>query len=213
MSDPAVVDLGRSRVLVGTCSWTDPTLVKETAWYPKRSMSAAERLAYYAGQFSLVEADATYYRPPSRELARSWVERSPEHFSFDVKAYGLLTGHPVDPVTLWPDMKDVLVGGAGKARVYAHDLPPEALDEAWRRFVDALAPLVAAGRLGAVLLQYPPWFGPKRANREELARLTERLGGIPGCVEFRTPAWLSGDERARTLMLLRDLGLAMVVVD
>ena len=56
----------RNRVLVGTCSWTDKTLVKDTSWYPKKSMSAADRLAFYASQFSIAEADSTYYFPPRR---------------------------------------------------------------------------------------------------------------------------------------------------
>jgi uncharacterized protein YecE (DUF72 family) len=200
--------------MVGTCSWTDPTLTKQTTWYPKRSMSAAERLRYYAGQFPLVEVDATYYRPPSRELARSWAERVPERFCFDIKAYGLLTGHPVGPATLWPDIRRELSGdAAGKRRVYAHHLPAEARQEVWARFIDALAPLREGGHLGAVLFQYPPWFVPGRSNRDELARLPEHLNGAQAAVELRSPRWWGDDERQRTLALLRSLGLAAVVVD
>jgi uncharacterized protein YecE (DUF72 family) len=177
-------------------------------------MSAAERLRYYAGQFPLVEADVTYYRPLSRELARSWAERVPDGFCFDIKAYGLLTGHPVAPGTLWPDIRQELAGdAAGKRRVYAHHLSPDALEEVWARFVDALAPLRPGGHLGAVLFQYPPWFVPKRSNRDELARLPERLGGTQACVELRSPKWWGPDECPRTLDLLRGLGLATVVVD
>ena len=54
---------------------------------------------------------------------------------------------------------------------------------------------------------------PKRSNRDELARLPERLSGTPACVEFRSPGWLNEDDRGRTLDLLRELGLALVVVD
>jgi hypothetical protein len=43
-----VLEISGSRVLVGTCSWTDRTLVNESDWYPRRSMTAAERLAFYA---------------------------------------------------------------------------------------------------------------------------------------------------------------------
>jgi uncharacterized protein YecE (DUF72 family) len=177
-------------------------------------MSAADRLRYYAGQFPLVEADVTYYRPPTRELARSWAERVPDGFCFDIKAYGLLTGHPVDPAGLWPDIRDELAAdAAGKRRVYLHHLPPDALEEVWARFVDALSPLRDGGHLGAVLFQYPPWFVPRRSNRDELACLPERLGGTRACIELRSPKWWEEDERQRTLGLLRDLGLAAVVVD
>src|SRR5262249_15370113 len=79
---------------VGTCSWTDKTLVNEATWYPKKSMSAAERLAYYAARFPAVEADSTYYRPPSEQLTSGWAERTPPGFRMNVKAYSLMTGHP-----------------------------------------------------------------------------------------------------------------------
>src|SRR5947209_16597238 len=99
-----VIEIGSGRVLVGTCSWTDRTLVNESDWYPRRSMTAAERLAYYASQFPVVEADSTYYYPPTPEMSASWVERTPEGFTMNVKAYSLLTWHPTFPQSLWPDL-------------------------------------------------------------------------------------------------------------
>ncbi len=96
-----VLRVGDALVRAGTCSWTDPTLVKGTDWYPKKSMSAAERLAFYAAHFPVVEADSTYYRPPSRSLAEGWVERTPDGFTMDVKAWSLLTGHPTKKEALW----------------------------------------------------------------------------------------------------------------
>lgn len=206
--------VGKAEVRVGTCSWTDKTLVKDTDWYPKRSMTAAERLRFYAERFPIVEADSTYYRPPSRDLTGGWAERTPAGFVMNVKAYSLMTGHPTKPDTLWPDLRDELSDdAAGKRNVYPHHLPDEAVDEVWRRFVDGVRPLVEADRLGAVLLQYPPWFTPKRANRDELARARERLGDLPVCVELRSPRWLSRDDRDRTLGWLADHDLALVVVD
>ena len=67
--------------------------------------------------------------------------------------------------------------------------------------------------MGAVLLQYPQWFTPKRANRDELARARERLGDLPVCVEFRSPRWFGPDDRDRTFRWLSDHDLAYVVVD
>ncbi len=52
-------------VLTGTCSWTDPTLIACGRFYPRASMSPAERLRFYASQFPIVEVDSTYYAPPS----------------------------------------------------------------------------------------------------------------------------------------------------
>jgi uncharacterized protein YecE (DUF72 family) len=177
-------------------------------------MSAAERLAYYSSRFAVVEADNTYYGPPSRQLAEGWAERTPDGFRMNVKAYSLMTGHPTKPDSLWRDIAEALEPeSAGKRNVYPHHLPAEAVDEVWARFADALEPLRAAGRLGSVLLQYPPWFTPKRANRDELARARERLDGLPACVEFRSPLWFGRDDIDRTLGWLADHDLALVNVD
>src|SRR3954466_15311210 len=99
-------ELRGAHVLAGTCSWTDPTLVKETDWYPRKSMSAAERLAFYSAHFPIAEADSTSYFPPGPDLARTWAERTPDGFTMNVKAYSLLTGHPTRPNSLWEDMRE-----------------------------------------------------------------------------------------------------------
>ncbi|MGI8751229.1 MAG: DUF72 domain-containing protein [Acidimicrobiales bacterium] len=205
----------RDRVLVGTCSWTDKTLVRDTAWYPKKSMSAAERLAFYASQFPIAEADSTYYFPPSPELTRGWAERTPEAFTMNVKAYSLLTGHPTRPNSLWPDVREAIKPEfADKRNVYASHLDDDASEEAWYRFEAALRPLRESGKLGSVLMQYPEWFTAKKANRAELATIRERWVDLPVCVEFRSPTWLAApQDRDRTLETLRDLELALVVVD
>jgi uncharacterized protein YecE (DUF72 family) len=203
-----------SRILVGTCSWTDKTLVQDTDWYPRKSMTAEQRLKYYAERFPIVEADSTYYFPPSPQLTRRWAQRTPADFTMNVKAYSLLTGHPTQPRSLWRDLRDELPPDvAAKRTLYATHLDPDALDEVWARFVDALEPLRTANKLGAVLLQYPSWFVPKRENREELARARERLAGMRVCVELRAPSWFQRRDRDRTLALLRDLDAALVVVD
>jgi uncharacterized protein YecE (DUF72 family) len=210
------LQIGEHRVLTGSCSWTDPTLVRESDWYPRKTMSAEDRLRFYAARFPLTEIDSTYYAPPSEDQARLWSERTPEGFRFDVKAYSLLTGHPTRPQSLWSDLRQELSEEVREKRnLYAKHLTPEALQEAWRRFGAALTPLQESGRLGAVLFQYPPWFGPRKDNRREIEALPERLGGeLRICVEFRSPAWLAEErDRRRTLDLLRECGLSMVCLD
>jgi uncharacterized protein YecE (DUF72 family) len=209
-----VLERKGARVLVGTCSWTDTTLTDETDWYPKRSMSAAERLAFYSARYPIAEADSTYYFPPRPELTKGWVERTPRGFTMNVKAYSLFTGHPTKIDSLWRDVRDDLPPDvAAKRNVYLHHLDEFAVDEAWKRFVAALRPLDSAGKLGAVLMQYPKWFTPKRDNRAVIEDMRTHMGDLPLCVEFRAPGWLAPDDRDRTLALLRDLGLALVVVD
>jgi uncharacterized protein YecE (DUF72 family) len=208
------IDLGGSRVLVGTCSWTDATLVKETDWYPRKTMTAAQRLAYYASRFPIVEVDSTYYFPPTPELAATWVERTPPGFTMNIKAWSLLTGHPTFHHSLWPDMQSAVpVEHRDKRRLYSHYLPADALDEAWDRFHHSLLPLQRAGRLGAVLLQYPRWFGPKEENRQALRDAVRHLPGLRLCVEFRHARWLEGGDCEPTLELLEQLGVSFVCVD
>lgn len=209
-----ILELGRARVFVGTCSWSDATLVKETDWYPKRSMTAAARLAYYAARFPVVETDSTYYFPPTPEVAAGWVARTPPGFRMDVKAWSLLTGHPTFPHSLWPDLAgEVPPELRDRRSLYAKHLAPDVLEEAWARFRHALLPLHRAGKLGTVLLQYPRWFGPKEANRAELAEARRRLPDLQLCVEFRNGRWLAAEECETTLELLESLGLAYVCVD
>lgn len=177
-------------------------------------MTAAERLAYYASQFPIVEVDSTYYFPPTPELSQTWVDRTPEGFTMNIKAWSLLTGHPTFQHSLWEDMQPAVpVEHRDKRRLYAHYLPPDALDEAFDRFHHALLPLHRAGRLGAVLLQYPRWFGPKTENRQLLRDTVARLPDLRLCVEFRHARWLEGGDCEPTLELLEELGVSFVCVD
>jgi uncharacterized protein YecE (DUF72 family) len=209
------IDLGGHRVLTGSCSWTDKTLVEHGDWYPHRTMSAEERLRFYASQFPLTEIDSTYYAPPSEQQTKLWAKRTPDGFRFDVKAYSLLTGHPTRPASLWKDIREQLAAEAeGKRNIYAHHLDGETLDEAWRRFDSALRPLHDSGRLGAVLFQYPPWFVPRKDNRAQIEALRQRLPDYRLSVEFRSPMWLSEHrDRERTCRLLSEHELILVGLD
>jgi uncharacterized protein YecE (DUF72 family) len=207
--------MSERQIRVGTCGWTDPTLIKAGTFYPPGASSAEDRLRFYADHYPIVEVDSTYYAPVREQQAGLWVDRTPAGFVFNVKAFSLLTGHPTMTKALWKDLREALPADQrDKARVYADKLPPEIVDEAWKRFADALLPLDSAGKLGAVLFQYPEWFTPRRSNREELAKLRERLPGYEVCVEFRNAMWLAEPEdRDRTLGLLREHELPLVNLD
>ena len=209
--------MARSRqpeIRVGTASWTDPTLIKEADWYPKRSMSAEERLRFYASIFTAVEVDATYYHPPTEALAALWVDRTPQDFRFDIKAYALLTQHPAQPKSVWPEIAEQIAPEHADAKsVYLKHLPDAAQDETFERFREALMPLHSAGKLGAVFFQFPQWFTNRRDNREYLDTLPARLPDYQIAVEFRHASWLDGDSAAKTLGQLERLGLAYTCVD
>ncbi|GAA2333410.1 DUF72 domain-containing protein [Streptomyces kunmingensis] len=186
-------------IFVGTCSWTDPALVR-SGWYPAGHRDAEGRLRYYAGRFPVVEADASYYALPQARVSWMWAQRTPDGFTFDVKAFSLLTGHPT------------------RAAVMPGGLPPDAedsgvLDEVWARFTEGIAPLRDAGRLGSVLFQFPPWLRPGARAERVLAQTARRTAGWPVAVEFRHPGWWRAGQAELTCARLADLGMAAVAVD
>ncbi|HYW31267.1 MAG TPA: TIGR03915 family putative DNA repair protein [Gemmatimonas sp.] len=201
-------------VLVGTASWTDPTILARGVFYPDTASTPEARLRYYASRFPLVEVDATYYAMPSRATAAAWASRSPDGFVFDIKAFALMTGHAAETKRL-PDWlrRQLPPSLAGATRVYAKDLPVPLVDEVWTRFMSALAPLRDANKLGPVLLQFPAWFEPSRANADVLRAARQRLGDAAAAVEFRNPAWMTGRVMVRTCALLEQLRFTYVVVD
>src|SRR5665647_2400300 len=119
-----------ARILVGTCSWTDPTLIASGRFYPPGVTNAEARLRYYAEQFPIVEVDSTYYAPPSARNSELWAARTPEGFVFNVKAYALLTGHParVERLPAW--LREALPAVAlAKKNAYRNDVGEDAVEK------------------------------------------------------------------------------------
>lgn len=203
-----------ANVLIGTSSWSDRGLTQDSDWYPRRTMRAAERIAFYARRFGITEMETTYRFPPTPEVTAQWAARTPDGFQFDVQAWSLLTGQPTMPASLWNDLAtEVRNDRRDRPKLYATHLSDGAVDECWRRFLHALAPLVSTGRLGTIILRFPRWFVPRDRTREELAKVRSRLGDLPGAVEFACPDWVTPDECERTLSLLEEHDLGFVCVD
>ena len=195
-------------VRIGTCSWADEALVKH--FYPRGVRSGEERLRYYAERFTTVEIDSTYYRLPERELVERWAERTPDGFVFHVKAFGMMTRHPVKLETLPPDLQDEAEPDE-RGRV---DRPSRELRGAvFARFRDALEPFRAAGKLGGILFQFPPYVVPKPRSFEYLEWAREQLGADEMLVEFRHRSWYEDEASAETLAFLERIGAGHVVVD
>ncbi|MDN3022027.1 DUF72 domain-containing protein [Streptomyces sp. S.PB5] len=186
-------------IRVGTCSWTDRALTG-SGWYPPGRRDAEGRLRHYAGRFPVVEVDSSYYALPSPRTSLLWAERTPPGFVFDVKAFSLLTGHPTRGST----MPGGLPADPGDAKV---------LNAVWRRFAEGIEPLRAAGRLGSVLFQFPPWFRPGQRAGAFLRECAARTAGWPVAVEFRHPGWWRSEWADVTCALLARYGMAAVAVD
>jgi uncharacterized protein YecE (DUF72 family) len=201
-------------IRVGICGWTEPTLIKEGTFYPQKVKTPEERLRFYAEQFPLVEVDSTYYSVPSERNAVLWLERTPKEFTFNVKAYSLLTNHPTRPDRMPKDLREMLPPDqAEKRNVYRDKLPAEVVDESWNRFQDALMPLHSAGKLGSVLFQFPQWFVISRQNKAYIVDSAERLKDYRMAVEFRNKTWLSDRNMDETLAFLEEHDLPLVCVD
>jgi uncharacterized protein YecE (DUF72 family) len=200
------------QVEVGTASWTDKTLI-ESGWYPPEASTPEKRLRYYARQFPLVEVDATYYSLPSRQNATAWASRTPARFTFNVKAFSLFTHHPTRVAALPADLRQAAAGETGKERVYLRDVDPGVADEAWDRFLAALDPLRDAGKLGAILLQFPPWFPISRARKDYIVSCAQRVAPRQVCIEFRNRTWMTPDNQEETLSFLSSHRLPYVCVD
>src|SRR5690349_5539738 len=199
------------QIRVGTASWTDRTLIA-SGWYPPEADSPEKRLRFYARQFPLVEVDATYYALPAEQTATAWAARTPAGFTFNVKAFSLFTQHPTPVKALPADLRDA-AAKTGKSRVYLKDVDNELTGQAWDRFLAALEPLREAGKLGAILLQFPPWFPISRANKDYIAACAERVAPRRVAVEFRNRTWMSPDNQNETLEFLSSRRLPYVCVD
>jgi uncharacterized protein YecE (DUF72 family) len=200
-----------SAILTGTASWADKAVI-ESGWYPATVKSAENRLQYYAAHFPVVEIDSTYYALPAERNAQLWAERTPPDFVFDVKAFRLFTGHHLHPKVLPKDIREAL-GPVAKANLYPRDIPDEITRELWNRFRLALEPLKLAGKLGAILFQFAPWFVYGKANLNHIQNCREMLEDHRLAVEFRNKSWLDEKHRDRVLAFEREYELVHVIVD
>ena len=189
-------------IRVGTCSWADDSFVK--AYYPPD----VDRLRYYAERFDVVEANSTYYRMPDEALVARWADKLPDGFVMHVKAFGLMTRHPVKVGALPEDLRaEVPVDDRGRV-----DRPPaDVRAEVFRRFVTALEPLREAGKLGGILMQMAPYVVPKQSSYDYLAWARDQLGNHTMLVELRHKSWF--EQAEETLGFLEGNGMTYVTVD
>ncbi len=201
-------------VLCGIAGWADRSLIDSKLFYPLSVKASAERLAFYATRFPLVEVDSTYYGIPKPETVTAWAAQTPDSFTFDVKSFALFTNHPTGALNLPPDVRaDVPAALRDKRNLYLEQLPDDLVDECWERFRAALEPLRVTGKLSAVFFQFPPWFLPSSRSLAYVEQCQERMHGFQVAVEFRRPEWLDARHLDGTVAFLRSRDIPYVAVD
>lgn len=200
-----------SNLRIGTSGWNYPT--GRGSWngifYPAalrrggRRGAAKEKfdeLAYYAEHFDTVEINTTFYGQPKPEVAKGWADRTPRGFEFSLKLYQKFTH---------PSMYEKATG-KGDASTAVSGVPrlddPEI--DAFRRGIE---PLANAGKIGALLAQFPPSFKQSPQSQAYLDALLARFHDYPVAVELRHRSW--SDDFASTLSLLNARGAALTQID
>jgi uncharacterized protein YecE (DUF72 family) len=193
------------RILSGTASWSDPGFVAD--WYPPR-LPASRQLWYYAEHFNLVEVNSTFYRIPEARTVQRWSEQTPEGFKFDLKLHRSLSRHSTKLEMLPPKLRVKAPSEKGKVRISA------GLEKALiKEFLRGIEPLIEDRKLGALLLQLSPAFGPRHHELDELDSLVEQLSDYNLAIELRNAGWVSPERLTQTRKYFSRRHLIWVMVD
>jgi uncharacterized protein YecE (DUF72 family) len=193
-------------IVVGTSSWADPGFVEE--WYPQ-GLPARDRLAYYAERFEGVEVNSTFYAVPSADTVARWAEQTPDGFTFDVKLHRLLSRHSAPLNSLPKDLRRRAETTAKGRVVLKRRLENAMID----RTLEAVQPLLDAGKLASFLLQLSPGFASRSHELDELAPLVERLHPHPVAIELRRRSWVKDARAEETLKWMEAHGAVWVCSD
>jgi uncharacterized protein YecE (DUF72 family) len=195
---------------IGTSGWNYPT--GEGTWnglfYPrsrsKRAGTAGfDELRFYAERFDTVEVNSTFYGQPRADVTAGWVSRTPPDFEFSLKLYQKFT----HPQMFREAALKRAPGAEGPLLDLLAEVTPGDIDD----FKAGIEPLAAAGKLGALLAQFPASFKDSPATRDYLAQLLRAFSGYPVAVELRHRTW--SDAIGDTLDMLNAFGAAWVQID
>jgi uncharacterized protein YecE (DUF72 family) len=200
------------KVLVGTASWSDKSLVASKKFYPKDANTPEGRLRFYATQFPLVEVDTSYYAIPLPATAQAWADRTPANFTLNAKAFRIFTGHATTANVLPPDLR-ALLPPSDKPNFYYKDLGSELRRALWERFKASLEPLRQAGKLGMVHFQFAPWIIRNRAGHAHVQHCVDVMKDYTVSVEFRHQTWFDEAHLGSTLAFERELNVVHTVID
>jgi uncharacterized protein YecE (DUF72 family) len=195
---------------IGTSGWSYPS--GKGTWnglfYPKtRSKRDGtkdfDELRFYAEHFDTVEVNTTFYGMPRAEVAQQWALRTPPGFEFSLKLYQKFT-HP-------KMFREAALKTAPGAEGPMLDLLAQVTQSDIDDFRAGIEPLASAGRVGALLAQFPPSFKATPESREYLGQLLRAFREYPVAVELRHKTW--SDALSETLALLNSFDAALVQID
>ena len=197
---------------IGSSGWSYPTGLGtwNGVFYPPTRGRAKgfDELAFYAAHFDTVEVNSTFYGQPRADVCRHWAERTPPGFEFSVKLYQKFTHPKMYRARLTASLPELSGEPSGSDLVAALAAPNQADLDAFRRGVE---PLAMAGKLGAVLAQFPPSFKKAPAARDYIAELLRALADYKLAVELRHRSW--SDSLDETVSLLNEFQAAWVQID
>jgi uncharacterized protein YecE (DUF72 family) len=195
---------------IGTSGWSYPS--GEGTWnglfYPKNRSKRAgtagfDELRFYAEHFDTVEVNSTFYGQPRAKVTRGWAERTPAGFEFSLKLYQKFT-HP-------KMFREAALKSAPGSEGPLLDLLAQVTQSDIDDYRAGIEPLAHAGKLGALLAQFPPSFKDTPASRDYLSQLLRAFSDYPIAVELRHRGW--SDAIGETLSMLNGFGAAWVQID
>jgi uncharacterized protein YecE (DUF72 family) len=175
-------------------------------FYPKPRKKGFDELAFYAEHFDTVEVNSTFYGQPREEVTRGWAERTPRGFEFSVKLYQQFTHPKMFEERVVQGLPKSMRGDSDAIAVLVR--PNQADLDEFRRGIE---PLASAGKLGALLAQFPASFKDSPAARETVVELLRAFREYAVAVELRHKSW--SDRIGDTLTLLNEFGAAWVQID
>ncbi|MDR1515172.1 MAG: DUF72 domain-containing protein [Synergistaceae bacterium] len=206
------------KIRIGTCSWTDKTLIK-SGFYPASASTPASRLAHYAAFFNTVEVDSTYYAMPDPGNIFRWIAGTPKNFTFGVKSFSLFTFHRAKFTALPNWLRAELLAGSGgapseaPALVRREDLTSDQRKRLFEEFINPVRILHNSGRLAYLLFQFPPYWKFSKEGLVYFKRLREVSGPMPLAVEVRDNSWFTPGNGERFTDALRAENIAYTAVD
>jgi len=170
----------RPLIRIGPAGWSYKDW--EGIVYPKPASSGFDPLQYLARFFDTIEINSSFYRPPAASTAKAWAARVAHNakFAFTAKLY----------------------------RMFTHERGKATADDE-KAFCEGIDPLMNAGKLGAVLLQFPWSFKNSEDDRAYLFKLLGRFKRYPLVVEIRHTSW----NNPRILETFEEMGVGLCNID